>query len=160
MYKFVRKIVNYSRMKSPWVLHLDTGGCNGCTIEIFATLTPRYDVERFGVVEKGNPRHADIFLVDGSVTKKIEPRLKRIYEQIPEPKVVIAIGSCAISTGIFNGAYNISGPLDRIIPVDVYVPGCPPRPEAIIDGMLKALRLWEMKLYGRYHEDRKSLQEV
>jgi ech hydrogenase subunit C len=146
MCRLVKKAVNYSRKKSPWMLHLDTGGCNGCTIEIFASLTPRYDIERFGAVDKGNPRHADIFLVDGTITKKIAPRLKRIYGQMPEPKVVIAIGSCAITGGVFKGAYNVAGPLDKIIPVDIYVPGCPPRPEAIIDGMIKGLNIWERKL--------------
>lgn len=146
LYRLVKKAVNYSRKKSPWMLHLDTGGCNGCTIEIFASLTPRYDIERFGAVEKGNPRHADIFLVDGTITKKIKPRLRRIYEQMPEPKVVIAIGSCAITGGVFKGAYNVAGPLDKIMPVDVYVPGCPPRPEAVIDGMIKGLDIWERKL--------------
>ena len=138
-------IINYARRKSPWILHLDTGGCNGCSIEIFALLTPKYDVERFGVPSKQNPRHSDVLIIDGAVSKKIAPRVKRIYEQTPEPKVVMAVGACAITKGIFHDAYNITGPLDKIIPVDVYVPGCPPKPEAIIDGLVKALSLWRKK---------------
>lgn len=139
------KIVCYARRKSPWILHFDTGGCNGCAIETFAVLTPRYDIERFGGLSKANPRHSDILIISGAVTKKIESRLRRVYEQTPEPKAVIAVGSCAISKGVFHDAYNISGPLDRIMPVNVYVPGCPPKPEAILQGLLKALDIWRMR---------------
>ncbi|RKY00529.1 MAG: hydrogenase [Spirochaetes bacterium] len=145
MFRLIDKTVKYAQRKSPWILHLDTGGCNGCSIEVFAVLSPRYDIERFGGLSKANPRHTDILMIDGAITKKIRPRLERIYRQIPEPKIVMAIGSCAISKGIFYDAYNIDGPLDRIIPVDVYVPGCPPKPEAILHGVVKALKLWEEK---------------
>lgn len=140
------RVLKYAALRSPWVLHMDTGGCNGCSIELFAILNPRFDVERFGGVSKNNPRHTDILLLDGAVTKKIEPVVKRVYEQTPEPKAVIAVGTCAISKGIFHDAYNITGPLDRIIPVDVYVPGCPPRPDAILQGVVKALEIWRQKL--------------
>ena len=142
----LKKIINISRTKSPFILHFDATGCNGCSIETLACLTPRYDIERFGAVEKGNPRHADILLVSGALSIKIAPRLKRIYEQMPEPKAVISLGACGITGGIFRDAYNICGPLDKIIPVDVYVPGCPPKPEAIIDGMIKGLAIWKKKL--------------
>ncbi len=145
LYRITDRLVSYARRKSPWILHMDTGGCNGCSIELFAVLTPRFDIERFGGVSKANPRHTDILLIDGAVTKKIRPRLRRIYEQTPEPKVVIAVGACAISKGIFHDAYNIDGPLDEVMPVDVYVPGCPPKPEAILQGVLKALKLWESR---------------
>jgi len=145
LFRLVEKTLNYARKKSPWFLHLDTGGCNGCSIELFAVLNPRYDIERFGGLSKANPRHTDILLIDGAVTKKIRPRLERIYQQTPEPKVVVAVGSCAISKGIFHDAYNIDGPLDKIMPVDVYIPGCPPKPEAILQGVMKALQLWEEK---------------
>ena len=148
MRKALYRLIDRARIKSPWILHLDTGGCNGCDIEIFACLTPRYDVERFGMVEKGNPRHADVLMVTGAVTKKMKPRLRRIYDQMPEPKVVVGIGSCAISTGVFQGAYNIAGPLERIIPVDVYVAGCPPKPENIINGVIQGLEIWRRKLEG------------
>ncbi len=145
MFRLVDRVVKYAARKSPWILHMDTGGCNGCSIELLALLNPRYDIERFGGVSKANPRHADILLIDGSVTKKIRSRLKRIYEQTPEPKVVVAVGSCAISRGIFHNAYHVAGPLDEVMPVDVYIPGCPPKPEAIIHGIVKALQLWESK---------------
>lgn len=121
-----------------WVFHVNTGSCNGCDIEIIAALTPRYDVERFGIRLVGTPRHADVLLVTGPVTKQMEPKLKRIYAQIPDPKVVLVIGNCGATGGVFYESYNLVGPVDQIVPVDVYVPGCPPRPEAIIDGVVKA----------------------
>ncbi len=124
--------------KSLWVFHVNTGSCNGCDIEILAALTPRYDVERFGIKLVGSPRHADALLVTGPVSRDMVDKLKRFYEQVPDPKVVIVIGSCGISGGVFHESYDLVGPVDRIIPVDVYVPGCPPRPEAIIDGVVKA----------------------
>ncbi len=142
----IKKIINLSRAKSPFILHFDATGCNGCSIETLACLTPRYDIERFGAVDKGNPRHADILLVSGALSFKIAPRLKRIYEQMPEPKAVISLGACGITSGVFRDAYNICGPLDKIIPVDIYVPGCPPKPEAIIDGIIKGLAIWRKKL--------------
>ncbi len=144
----LKKIVNFARLKSPYLLHFDCTGCNGCTIETLACITPRYDVERFGIVEKGNPRHSDILVVNGSVNKKMEPRLKRIYEGMAHPKAVVAVGACAISKGIFFDAYNNGKPIDKIVPVDIYVPGCPPKPEAIIDGIVKALGLWKERLEG------------
>ena len=120
-----------------WAYHINTGSCNGCDIEILAALTPRYDVERFGIMLVGSPRHADVLLVTGPVTRQMEPRLKRVYEQTPDPKVVMVIGNCGLEGGVFYESYNLVGPIDQIIPVDVYVPGCPPRPEAIIEGVVK-----------------------
>ncbi len=122
-----------------WVFHVATGSCNGCDIEIVAALTPRYDVERFGIRLVGTPRHADVLLVTGPVTRMMAERLKRIYEQTPDPKAVVVVGGCGATSGVFYESYNVVGPVDRIIPVDVYVPGCPPRPEAIIDGVVKAV---------------------
>lgn len=136
-------LVQYFRRKSPWLLHFDTGGCNGCSIEVVATLTPRYDIERFGMLARGTPRHADILVVTGPITRQCLPRLIRIYEQMPEPKMVIAVGSCPITNGVFDGCYNVVGPLDKHIPVDVYMPGCPPRPEAIIHGLIATLKRWK-----------------
>ena len=121
-----------------WVYHLNTGSCNGCDIEILAVLTPRYDAERFGIKLVGSPRHADVLLVTGPVVKQMVSRVKRIYEQIPDPKLVMAVGNCGTEGGVFYESYSLAGPIDQIIPVDVYVPGCPPRPEAIIHGVVTA----------------------
>jgi len=134
------KIKSWARIHSPWLVHFNSGSCNGCDIEILATLTPRYDAERFGVRLKGSPRHADILICTGAVTLQARDRLLRIYEQMPEPKYVIAVGACAISGGVFEHCYNVVGHIDEVIPVDVYVPGCPPRPEAIIDGLVVLLQ--------------------
>ena len=121
-----------------WAYHINTGSCNGCDIEILAILTPRYDVERFGIMLVGSPRHADVLLVTGPVSRQMVSRLKRVYEQVADPKVVIVVGSCGIEGGVFYESYNLVGPVDQHIPVDVYVPGCPPRPEAIIEAVVKA----------------------
>jgi NADH-quinone oxidoreductase B subunit len=129
----------WSRLKSPWVIHFNSGACNGCDIEIVALLTPKYDVERFGIKLEPSPRHADVLLVTGSVTKQCAERLKRIYDQMPQPKFVVAIGACACSGGVFAGSYSVLSGVDKILPVNAYIPGCPPRPEAIIDGVVKLL---------------------
>lgn len=133
------QVKTWARVNSPWVIHFNSGSCNGCDIEILATLTPRYDVERLGIKLQGSPRHADVLICTGPVTRQARERLLRVYEQMPEPKFVIAVGSCSISGGAFQGCYNVIGHVDEVIPVDVYVPGCPPRPEAIIDGVVKLL---------------------
>ncbi|MFZ0134071.1 MAG: NADH-quinone oxidoreductase subunit NuoB [Desulfobacterales bacterium] len=133
------KIIGFARTKSPWLLHFDCGSCNGCDIEILACLTPVYDLERFGIVNVGNPLHADVLLVSGTVNHRNRIVLANLFSQMPAPKVVVAIGACGLSGGIFRGAYNVVGGIDRVIPVDVYVPGCPPRPEAIIDGVMLGL---------------------
>lgn len=140
--------------KSPWVLHYDASSCNGCDIEVLACLTPMYDVERFGIINTGNPKHADILLVTGNVNEFNKDVLLNLYQQMPEPKAVVAIGICALSGGIFQGTYNINCGVSDIIPVDVYVPGCAARPESIIDGVVQALdvldkRAEEMKKAGR-----------
>ena len=131
--------------KSPWVIHYDASSCNGCDIEVLAALTPVYDLERFGIINTGNPKHADVFLVTGGVNEQNKEVLKNIYDQIPNPKVVVAIGICATSGGVFRECYNIVGGIDKIIPVDVYVPGCAARPESIIDGVVTALGILEAK---------------
>jgi NADH-quinone oxidoreductase B subunit len=121
------------------VLHFNSGACNGCDIEVVALLTPRYDVERFGIKLEPSPRHADVLVVTGILTKQVAPRLIRIYEQMPSPKFVIAIGACACSGGIFQGCYGMYKRLDEVIPVDVYVPGCPPKPEAMMQAVVKLI---------------------
>jgi len=133
------------RKKSPWILHYNAGSCNGCDIEILACLSPKYDLERFGVINTGNPKQSDIFLITGPVTYRSRARIVELYEQIPEPKVVVAVGSCASTGGVFRGMYNVEDGIDRYIPVDVYIPGCAASPELIIDGVVKALEVLEEK---------------
>lgn len=130
------KIIRYS----PWLVHFNTGACNGCDIEVLATITPLYDPERFGIRLAPSIRHGDILVVTGGVTKKSAERLKRLYEQMPEPKYVIAVGACACSGGVFQNSYSMVLGVDKVVPVDMYIPGCPPRPEAIIDGIIKLLK--------------------
>ncbi len=137
------KVTAWARINSPWAIHFNSGSCNGCDIQILATLTPRYDVERFGIKLQGSPRHADVLLCTGPVTMQARDALLRTYEQMPEPKFVIAVGSCGLSGGVFHGCYNIVGGINELLPVDVFVPGCPPRPEGIIYGvavLLEALK--------------------
>jgi NADH-quinone oxidoreductase B subunit len=134
------QVKTWALVNSPWAIHFNSGSCNGCDIEILATLTPRYDLERFGVKLQGSPRHADVLICTGPVTRQARERLLRVYQQMPNPKFVVAVGSCAISGGVFQGCYNVIGHIDEVIPVNAYVPGCPPRPEAIIDGIFKLLQ--------------------
>ncbi len=131
--------------RSPWIIHYDGSSCNGCDIEVLACLTPLYDVERFGIINTGNPKHADILVVTGSVNEQNREVVRNIYDQMPQPKVVAALGICACSGGVFRECYNVMGGMDKVIPVDVYVPGCPVRPEQIIDGVVKALGVLEEK---------------
>jgi ech hydrogenase subunit C len=131
--------------KSPWVIHYDASSCNGCDIEVLACLTPMYDLERFGIVNTGNPKHADIFLITGSVNEQNKDVVLNIYNQMPDPKVVVAIGICATSGGVFGECYNVAGGVDKLLPVDIYVPGCAARPESIIDGVVKSLAILEEK---------------
>ena len=143
--EIMEEVKRWARINSPWAIHYNSGSCNGCDIEILATLTPRYDVERLGVRLQGSPRHADILICTGPVTLQSRDRLRRIYEQMPEPKFVVAVGSCAISGGAFHGCYNVVGQIDEVLPVNAYIPGCPPRPEAIIDGLVKLLGTLQRK---------------
>ncbi|MGC8867282.1 MAG: NADH-quinone oxidoreductase subunit B family protein [Elusimicrobiales bacterium] len=137
------KIILWSRLKSPWLIHFNTGACNGCDIEILDALTPKYDLERFGILLKATPRHADVMVVSGPLTRQQVKRLKRIYDQMAEPKFVLAVGTCACSGGVFDGCYNVVGGIDKVIPVSAYIPGCPARPEAIIDAVVKLITTLE-----------------
>lgn len=141
----LERVVSWARRKSPWIIHFNSGACNACDIEIVAALTPRFDVERFGIQLKGTPRHADVLVCSGPVTHQIKDRLVRIYEQMAEPKFVVAVGTCACSGGVFQGCYAVEGGIDSVIPVSAYVPGCAARPEAIIDGVVKLLSTLEPK---------------
>ena len=131
--------------KSPWVYHVNTGACNNCDIEILDCLTPRFDIERFGMILVGSPRHADALLVTGGVTRQARRRLQEVYLQAAKPCLVLVIGACACSMGIFKDGYHMAGPVDVVIrevdpdAIIAYVPGCPPKPEAIISGAVKAL---------------------
>jgi ech hydrogenase subunit C len=133
------KLVGWARKKSPWILVFNSGSCNACDIEVLAAVTPRFDVERFGVLVKGSPRHADVLVVTGPVTRQCAPRLRRIYDQMPDPKYVVACGTCAATGGVFKGLYNVLEGVDKVIPVDAYIAGCPPRPDEIIDGVVALL---------------------
>jgi NADH-quinone oxidoreductase B subunit len=147
--KVIKKVQAWARLNSIWVVHFNSGSCNGCDIEILATLTPRYDVERFGIKLEGSPRHADVLIVTGPVSRQARERLLRTYEQMPEPKFVVSVGSCSVSGGVFHDCYNVGGATDEVIPVDVYIPGCPPRPEAIIDGIIQLLTSLKDGTYQR-----------
>jgi Ni,Fe-hydrogenase III small subunit len=136
-----KRLMRRSRMKSPYLFHLNTGSCNGCDIEMVTCLSPRYDVEQLGIRLEGSPRHADILCITGPVTRTSLEAVKTVYAQVCEPKVVVALGSCPASCNVFAGSPVIVGPVDKYIPVDVYVPGCPPHPDAIIAGIARATQL-------------------
>jgi len=146
--EFIQRMIAWARVKSPWIIHFNSGACNACDIEVLAALTPRYDVERFGVLLKGSPRHADVLVCSGPVTMQQRQRIITIYEQMPAPKFVVAVGACACSAGVFKGCYCVEGGIDTAIPVDMYIPGCPAKPEAIIDGVVKLLKKIEYKKGG------------
>lgn len=137
------KMMTKARLKSPWVLHYNCGSCNGCDIEVLAALMPKFDAERFGIVNIGDPKQADILVVTGPANKRNQRVLKNLYDQMPEPKVVLAVGTCAATGGIFHNCPNTLGGVDKVIPVDVYVPGCAARPEQIVDGIILALKKLE-----------------
>ena len=141
-------LMSLSKEKSPWIYHLNTGSCNGCDIELVALLGPRYDVERFGVKLTGSPKHADIVIVTGPVTTQSRERMLRVLSQVPEPKVVMSIGSCPMSCNVFKGSYSVYGPLDKWTKVDVAVGGCAPKPEAIIQGLVEAVKILKDKRGG------------
>lgn len=143
---------NWALANSPWLVHYNSGSCNGCDIEILATLTPRYDLERLGIKLQGSPRHADVLVCTGPVTRQSKDRLRRIYEQMPEPKFVVAVGTCSVSGGVFRGCYNVLGGIDEVIPVDAYIPGCPPRPEAVINGVAILLKQLQPDRAGEIDE--------
>jgi Ni,Fe-hydrogenase III small subunit len=129
-----------------WVYHANCGACNGCDIEVINVLTPYYDAERFGIKLVGSPRHADAILICGPVTRQVAPALKRLVEAVPAPRLVFAIGSCATGGGSWFDTYNVLGGADEVVPVDFYVPGCPPRPEAILYGVGVALGILPKKI--------------
>lgn len=128
------KLFSWARTSSMWPM---TFGLACCAIEMMATFASRFDLDRFGMILRGSPRQSDLMIVSGTVTIKMAPRLKRLYDQMPEPKWVLAMGSCAISGGIFRNTYATVPGVERVVPVDVFVPGCPPTPEALLDGIIR-----------------------
>ena len=136
--------------KALWVYHANTGACNGCDIEVINVLTPFYDAERFGIRLVASPRHADAVLVCGPVTRQVAPALRRLIDAVPKPRLVFAIGSCATGGGAWFDTYNVLGGADKVIPVDFYIPGCPPRPEAILYGIAFALGLVPKKVAAEH----------
>lgn len=145
----LKRLSKWAFPKALWVFHCNTGACNGCDIEVINVLTPYYDAERFGIRLVGSPRHADVILVSGPVTRQVVPALKRLLDATPDPKLVFAVGSCACGGGPWFDTYSTMGGADRVIPVDYYIPGCPPRPEAIIYGVALALGLVPKKISGQ-----------
>jgi Ni,Fe-hydrogenase III small subunit len=133
--------------RSLHVRHLDAGSCNGCDWEIQALLGPVYDIQRLGIDVVASPRHADMLLVTGSVTRHLERAVRVTYEAMPRPGLVVAVGACACGGGVLQGTYCTAGGVDNVLPVDVFIPGCPPRPQALIHGLLLALDRLEQKLH-------------
>ena len=140
-----QKLITESTGKSPWLFHINAGSCNGCDIELVSVLTPRYDAERLGFKLSGTPRHADIVVVTGPVTAQSLDRVLRTIEQVPEPRCIVTMGSCPQSGNVFRGSYAIAGPLSKYVHVDVDVAGCTPKPEAVIDGLVKATEILREK---------------
>jgi NADH-quinone oxidoreductase B subunit len=135
------RLLDWCFKKSIWVYHANVGSCNGCDIEVLDVLTPYYDTERFGIRLVHTPRHADALLVAGPVTRQVRERLLRLYDAVPDPKLVVAVGACATGGGIWHDTYATCGGVDEVLPVNIYIPGCPPRPEAILYGIAQALGL-------------------
>jgi membrane-bound hydrogenase subunit mbhJ len=134
-------------VRSPWLYRINAGSCNGCDVELATTACiPRYDVERLGCQYCGSPRHADIVLITGPMTARVKDKVLRLYDEIPDPKVTVAVGICPISGGVFRESYAVCGAMDQFFPIDVNVPGCPPRPQAIIEGVAKAIAIWKERL--------------
>ena len=124
--------------RSPWLFRINAGSCNGCDVELATT----------GCKYCGSPRHADIVLITGPLTARVKDKVLRVWNEIPEPKVTVAVGICPISGGVFREGYSIEGPVDRYLPIDVNVPGCPPRPQAIMEGVLEAVAIWRERMEG------------
>ncbi len=129
--------------QSPWLFRINAGSCNGCDVELATTACiARFDVERLGCRYCGSPRHADIVLITGPLTARVKDKVLRVWNEIPAPKITVAVGICPISGGVFREGYSIVGPVDRYIPIDINIPGCPPRPQSIIEGVAEAVALW------------------
>ncbi|MBP8713867.1 MAG: NADH-quinone oxidoreductase subunit B [Lachnospiraceae bacterium] len=151
-----KKMIDNAASKSLWLFHVNAGSCNGCDIEIVAALTPKYDAERAGCKLCGSPRQADIVLVSGPITLQSRDRLIRTLSQVPEPFCVVSVGSCPCSGNVFKGSYAICGPLSKYTHVDVSIAGCTPKPEAIIDGILKAAAILKEKRKAMNNDNKEA----
>lgn len=145
--KVTAPIWSWAQRNSLHSLHF---GIACCALEMAAASAPRFDAERLGMIYRSSPRQTDVLLVNGWVTNKLRPALRRLYEQMPEPKWVVAMGECAISGGPWYDSYNVVQGVDTFIPVDIYIPGCPPRPEAMIDGFLKLQQKIKIQQQGTF----------
>jgi len=154
----LNSVIQKSFKRSLWVYHANAGSCNGCDIEEVCAFTPYYDAERFGLKLVGSPRHADVLLVSGPVTRQAKQRLLRLYDAMAKPCVVIAVGSCATGGGVWFDTYGTEGGLKDILPVDYFIPGCPPRPEAILYGVAVALGLVDPKVEPYNFQDEPRAQ--
>lgn len=149
----MKGVLLHDIQRSVYVYRVDCGGCNGCEIEIFASITPVFDAERFGIKVVGSPRHADVLVYTGAMTRGMRMPAIRAYNAAPDPKIVVAYGACGSSGGIFHDLYSVWGGADRIIPVDLYIPGCPPTPPATIYGFALALGLLKQKVQAEHYEE-------
>jgi Ni,Fe-hydrogenase III small subunit len=134
----LRQLISSRLKRSLHIRHLDSGSCNACDWELTALLNPYYDIQRLGIDFVASPRHADLLLVTGVMTRNLTEAARLTYEAMPQPRLVVAVGACAIGGGVFSSTYATTGTVDSVLPVDVFIPGCPPRPEAIIHGLLLA----------------------
>lgn len=143
MFNFLKR----ASAKSPWLYRINTGSCNGCDVELATTaMIPRFDVERLGCKYCGSPKHADIVLFTGLMNVKLKEKVYRLYAEVPDPKVTIAVGICPISGCVYTGSYAVDGPVDKHIPIDINILGCPPRPQAILAGVAEAIELWRERI--------------
>lgn len=134
-------------VRSPWIYRLNAGSCNGCDVEMATTaLIPRYDIDRLGCKYCGSPRHADIVLLSGPLTAHVRDKVLRVYNEIPDPKVTVAVGVCPVSGGVFRDSYTVNQPAERYIDLDVVIPLCPPRPQAILEGIALAVEIWKKRM--------------
>lgn len=155
----LEQLCRWAFPRALWVYHANTGACNGCDIEVINVLTPYYDAERFGIRLVGSPRHADVIIVSGPVTRQVAPALLRLIEAVPKPRLVVAVGGCGCGGGAWFDTYSVLGGADSTIPVDLYIPGCPPRPEAILYGIAMAMGLVPKKVAEQFLEQ-ETLEEL
>ena len=140
-------LLKTASVRSPWLYRINAGSCNGCDVELATTaLIPRFDVERLGCKYCGSPKHADIVLITGLMTTRLKDKVMKLIDEIPEPKVTVAVGICPVSGCVYADSYAVEGPVDNFIPIDINILGCPPRPQAIIAGRAQAIEIWRQRV--------------